>query len=143
MKKITLRLGLMGLALVLSSSVSATQLTYTPTNPSFGGNAINGSYLLGKAQSQNAHAAVRQQKSYDETFKDSLQRAYLNKLVREITDFAFGNADENNPLNNGDFSFQSGDYTVDIIASNEKNVTVKIIGADGGETIIVIDKTGS
>ena len=128
--------------ILLTMSVSATQLTYTPVNPSFGGSALNGSYLLGKAQSQNAHTATRIEKSYDETFKDSLERAYLNKIVREITDYAFGDADGENVLNNGDFSFQSGDYTVDIIASNTENVTVKITGTDGTETVIVLDKTG-
>ncbi|NRA84596.1 MAG: curli production assembly protein CsgF [Gammaproteobacteria bacterium] len=127
---------------IFTCSVGATQLVYTPTNPSFGGSALNGSYLLGKAQSQNAHVATRYEKSYDETFKDSLQRAYLNKLVREITDFAFGDADEDNPLNNGDFSFTSGDYVIDIIASNSDNVTIRIVGNDGTETIIVIDKPG-
>lgn len=136
MKKMTLAVS----AVIISCSVGATQLVYTPKNPSFGGSAYNGSYLLSKAQSQNSHVLARHEKSYDETFKESLQRAYLNKLVREITDFAFGDADEGNPLNNGDFSFSSGDYLIDIISSNSENVTIRITGGDGSETIIVIDK---
>ncbi len=36
------------------SSVMASQLTYTPTNPTFGGNPLNGSFLLSTAQAQGA-----------------------------------------------------------------------------------------
>jgi curli production assembly/transport component CsgF len=35
-----------------ASSVSASQLTYVPTNPTFGGNPLNGSFLLSQAQAQ-------------------------------------------------------------------------------------------
>jgi len=130
-------------AIISAVPLSATQLTYVPTNPSFGGSASNGSILLAKAQAQNMHKAPTTVKSYDETFKESLQRSYLNKLIGEITDFAFGSADEDNPLNNGDFSFQSGDYTVDIIASDADTVTVTITAGDGSQTVIVLDKTGN
>lgn len=44
------------LALVSGSAV-ASQLIYTPVNPSFGGNPLNGSYLLNKAQAENNHQA--------------------------------------------------------------------------------------
>lgn len=33
--------------------VHATELVYTPVNPSFGGNPLNGTWLLNNAQSQN------------------------------------------------------------------------------------------
>ncbi len=43
--------------LVLSiSSAMASQLTYTPTNPTFGGNPLNGSFLLSTAQAQGEGA---------------------------------------------------------------------------------------
>jgi len=142
MKAVTIILFVAG-ALASAAPISATQLTYVPTNPSFGGSAANGSILLAKAQAQNMHKAPSTVKSYDETFKESLQRSYLNKLIGEITDFAFGSADEDNPLNNGDFSFQSGDYTVDIIASDADTVTVTITAGDGSQTVIVLDKTGN
>jgi hypothetical protein len=32
----------------------ATELVYTPINPSFGGNPLNGQFLLGIAQAQNS-----------------------------------------------------------------------------------------
>ncbi len=43
------------LAVTLVSAASAGQLIYTPVNPSFGGNPLNGKYLLGSAQAQNKH----------------------------------------------------------------------------------------
>ena len=33
--------------------VQATELVYTPVNPSFGGNPLNGTWLLNNAQAQN------------------------------------------------------------------------------------------
>ncbi|HCJ28022.1 MAG TPA: curli production assembly protein CsgF [Pseudomonas sp.] len=38
---------------LLSSAVTATELVYTPVNPSFGGSPLNGAWLLGNAQAQN------------------------------------------------------------------------------------------
>jgi curli production assembly/transport component CsgF len=38
--------------LVLGAAASASQLTYAPVNPTFGGNPLGGSYLLSTAQSQ-------------------------------------------------------------------------------------------
>ncbi len=35
------------------STVHATELVYTPVNPSFGGNPLNGTWLLNNAQAQN------------------------------------------------------------------------------------------
>jgi hypothetical protein len=40
-----------------SGPAFASQLIYTPVNPSFGGNPLNGSYLLNKAQAENRHQA--------------------------------------------------------------------------------------
>ncbi|AHY42183.1 curli production assembly protein CsgF [Stutzerimonas decontaminans] len=40
-------------SLLLSAGASATELVYTPINPSFGGSPLNGAWLLGNAQAQN------------------------------------------------------------------------------------------
>ena len=40
----------------LLGSVSASELVYTPVNPVFGGNPLNGTWLLGNAQAQNDHS---------------------------------------------------------------------------------------
>jgi len=45
--------GILLAGLLLSSAVTATELVYTPVNPSFGGSPLNGAWLLGSAQAQN------------------------------------------------------------------------------------------
>lgn len=42
-------------ALTMAGPACAGTLVYTPTNPSFGGNPLNGSTLLSSAQAQNQH----------------------------------------------------------------------------------------
>ena len=45
--------GMLLAGLLLSAGASATELVYTPVNPSFGGSPLNGAWLLGNAQAQN------------------------------------------------------------------------------------------
>jgi curli production assembly/transport component CsgF len=47
------RTGLCLLGLGSCGLVQATELVYTPVNPSFGGNPLNGTWLLNNAQAQN------------------------------------------------------------------------------------------
>ena len=42
-------------ALMMAGPVYAGTLVYTPTNPTFGGNPLNGSTLFSSAQAQNQH----------------------------------------------------------------------------------------
>lgn len=128
----------------------ASELVYTPINPSFGGNPLNGSFLLGKAQSQNKHKAPVSRKTYAEKFQESLERAYINKIVREITDLSFNetcdpaaNPDCEPSLFNEDATFISGDYEIQILTSGTDSITVQITHLETGEiTIIEVPKFG-
>jgi|SRR5471030_443461 curli production assembly/transport component CsgF len=52
MKVFTLcSIGVLALATTISPAL-ASQLAYTPVNPTFGGNPLNGTFLLGTAQGQ-------------------------------------------------------------------------------------------
>ena len=134
---------LFGATLAFSSGALATELVYTPTNPSFGGNPLNGSFLLNKANAQNNYTAPRNERSYDERLQESLERAYINRLVREITDIAFGEQqlDENgNPIESifdQDSLFVSGDFTVELITSNPDSIIVNITNTLTGEVTVV------
>jgi len=44
------------LAVLTAVPALAGQLIYTPVNPTFGGNPLNGSYLLSKAQAEKSYA---------------------------------------------------------------------------------------
>jgi len=128
---------------------NASELVYKPINPSFGGNPMNGSFLLGKAQAQNKHKASLSKKSYAEKFQESLERAYINKMVREITDLSFGEtcdvaSEECDASVFGEDSiFTSGDYEIQIITSSSDSITVQITNSVTGEvTIIEVPRFG-
>lgn len=131
-------------------SATATELVYTPINPSFGGNPLNGNFLLGKAQSQNKHKAPVNRKTYAERFQESLERAYINKLVREITDLSFNetcdpstDANCQPSLFGEDSTFVSGDYEIQVLTSNTDSITVQITHLGSGEvTIIEVPRFG-
>ncbi|ALQ09938.1 MULTISPECIES: curli assembly protein CsgF [Pseudoalteromonas] len=121
----------------LSFSAAATEIIYTPINPSFGGNPLNANMLLSKAQAQNKHKAPVIEKSYTEQFQDSLERTYLNRMVREITDMAFGeNIDDS--IFNQDSIFMSGDYQIEVITSTTDSITVRITNIID-DTVVIIE----
>ncbi|RZF90041.1 curli production assembly protein CsgF [Pseudoalteromonas sp. CO302Y] len=118
----------------------ATELVYTPINPSFGGSPLNGNMLLSKAQSQNKHKAPIIEQNYADKFQDSLERTYLNRMVREITDMAFGE-EVDDSIFNGDSSFITGDYEIQIITSTTDTITVRITSIlDGTVTVIEVPR---
>ncbi|MBB1353681.1 MULTISPECIES: curli assembly protein CsgF [unclassified Pseudoalteromonas] len=127
---------------ILSFSASATEIIYTPINPSFGGNPLNANMLLSKAQAQNKHKAPVIEKGYAEQFQDSLERTYLNRMVREITDMAFGE-DIEDSLFDQDSIFMSGDYQIEVITSTTDSITVKITNIlDDSVVIIEVPRFG-
>nr|WP_136251000.1 curli assembly protein CsgF [Ningiella ruwaisensis] len=130
-------------------SVKATELVYTPINPSFGGNPLNGSFLLNKANAQNDHAPPSRERTYDERLQESLERAYINRLVREVTDIAFGeqsfdeNGDPIPSIFDQDSTFVSGDFQVELITSNPDSIIVEITNLLTDEiTIVEIPRFG-
>jgi curli production assembly/transport component CsgF len=104
---------------------------------------LNGSFLLSKANSQNAHSAPYNERSYDERLQESLERAYINRIVREITDIAFGEQEydeDGNPIDsifNQDSIFVSGDFQVELITSNPDSIIVNITNLLTGEVTVV------
>ncbi len=120
----------------LSFCASATEMVYTPINPSFGGNPLNANMLLSKAQAQNKHKAPSIEKGYAEQFQDSLERTYLNRMVREITDMAFGE-DIEDSIFDQDSIFMSGDYQIEVITSTADTITVKITNIIDGTVVII------
>ena len=98
--------------------------------------------LLSKAQAQNKHKAPVIEKGYAEQFQDSLERTYLNRMVREITDMAFGE-DIEDSLFNQDSIFMSGDYQIEVITSTTDSITVKITNIlDDSVVIIEVPRFG-
>lgn len=96
---------------------TATELVYTPVNPSFGGSPLNGAVLLNAAQAQNKTTdpkAMKSGASAQQTplqqFNDILERAVLNRLVSAATSGVMG-PDGN--LKAG--TVNTGNFTVEIV----------------------------
>lgn len=109
----------------------ASQLIYEPTNPNFGGNPLNGNFLLQNAQSQDDHedpnnpADLYEQPSALDRFTDSLETRLLNQLLTDVGD---GNSGE---LITDDFIVQ--------IVDNDGVLTVLITDrATGDKSEIVV-----
>lgn len=86
------RAGLCLLGLGSCSLVHATELVYTPINPSFGGNPLNGTWLLNNAQAQNDYDDPDLKKrttlagtSALERFTSQLQSRLLGQLLDNIS----------------------------------------------------------
>lgn len=134
---------------IVSSNLTASELVYAPLNPSFGGSPLNGNFLLNKANSQNTHTASTAERSYGDRLQESLERAYINRIVREITNLAFGEQelDESGvpipSIFDDNSLFVSGDFQVSLLASNPDSLIVEITNLLTGEiTTIEIPRFG-
>jgi curli production assembly/transport component CsgF len=65
MIRLTLPLAGLVVGILLSGSASATEQIYRPVSPTFGGNALNGTFLLSTAQAQGNGTKSGQQNSPD------------------------------------------------------------------------------
>lgn len=120
------------LLLLGCATVSATELVYTPISPSFGGNPLNGNFILQKAQSQNAHKADSAQLSFVDKFRDALERNIINSLTRRIAD---GEIVEG--------VYNTGEYLIEVSNGTDGSVIVNITNLETGEiTIITIPAVG-
>ncbi|QFT56110.1 curli assembly protein CsgF [Microbulbifer sp. THAF38] len=120
-----MRFSLLLVAILLSTSVSATELIYTPVNPSFGGNPLNGNYLLNNASAQNSKKDPKAGKSpYSDSssldrFTDTLESRLLSQL---LTDVGNGN----------DGTLVTDDFIVNIL-DVDGTLTITITDAVTGE----------
>lgn len=108
----------------------ASQLIYEPVNPNFGGNPLNGNFLLQNAQSQDDHQDparpedLYEQPSALDRFTDSLETRLLNQLLTDIGD---GNSGE----------LVTDDFIVQIV-DNDGQLTVLITDRSTGDKSEII-----
>ncbi len=107
-------------------SVQASELTYTPVNPNFGGSPLNGNFLMSNANAQNNYKDPDSSSSSYvrptslERFASSLESRLLSQLMTDI-----GNG------NTG--SLATDDYIIDIV-DDSGTLTVKITDLATNET---------
>jgi curli production assembly/transport component CsgF len=126
-----------------TSGVSAGPLTYTPINPSFGGNPLNSSHLLGTASAQRTATAFDADRggtgggpddpgttpgsSDADLFVRQLQGRLLSALASQVTEAIFGE----NPQESGTVVF--GDTTVSFSRGLD-GINLQIIDKVAGTT---------
>ena len=109
-----------------SFASQATELVYTPVNPSFGGNSLNANFLLSKAQSQNNHTDDSNTLGFEDQFKAALERNIINTLTRRISD---------GELTEG--TYNTGDYQIDVSGAEDAGVNVTITNLATGEVTVI------
>ncbi|WP_313085366.1 curli assembly protein CsgF [Pseudomonas sp.] len=132
MNRLPYTLAGMLLAGVLSAGASATELVYTPVNPSFGGSPLNGAWLLGNAQAQNDtkdpdavdRASLNGTSALDR-FTSQLESRLLSDLLGDVKDGKTG-------------SITTDDFIVDISNDDIGNLVVKITDRLTGEMSEII-----
>jgi curli production assembly/transport component CsgF len=123
-------------ALMMAGSACAGTLVYTPTNPTFGGNPLNGSTLFNSAQVQNQHQPTSGSSSSSantpltqgQIFAQQLTSQLYASLANSITQAIFGA----NAAPSGTFSFAGTTITY---ANDGTNVRLTI--NDGSTTTTV------
>jgi curli production assembly/transport component CsgF len=140
-------LGCVFLAVALPAAAHASQLVYTPVNPSFGGNPLNSAHLMGLANAQRDATASDAQTSVSgsgsltnpgttstsdaQLFVQQLQGRLLSALASQVTDAIFGS----NPQDHGTVQF--GDTTVTFDRSLA-NITLQIDDATTGTSTKIV-----
>ncbi|WP_405199520.1 curli assembly protein CsgF [Christiangramia sp. LLG6405-1] len=113
------------------------QLTYTPTNPAFGGSYLNYSWMLSSATVQNglkARTDPSSQQSELETLGQDINRQVLSQISRTLLQQqleGFGNFDQE-----GTFSY--GNLTLEIYRTLEGLVINILDTTTGEETQIIV-----
>lgn len=132
----------LGAALLTSSAAMASELVYTPVNPSFGGNPFNSAHLMGIATSINDYKDPNAVDNSDpaKQFLRTLQSRLLSTVASQITDVIFGEgASESGIIRFGDqeIAFVRGIDSVTLTITNYADgsvteIVVPLLQSDGG-----------
>lgn len=132
------------LILLAASPAGAGDLVYKPVNPSFGGNPLNSSHLLGTASAQrdatardandgsSSSGSTSAGTSDAELFVSQLEGRLLSALAGQVTSAIFGD----NPQESGTVTF--GSTTVSFERSIDSIRLVITDSLDGTVTEIIV-----
>lgn len=106
---------------VLTTPAAATELVYVPTNPVFGGSALNGSAFLSAAQMGNKHKdpAANGKQNALQQFTDLLERSVLSQLSAAATSGVMGAGGKLKPG-----SVETGNFRIDIVDAGGGVLTI-------------------
>ncbi|GIU07861.1 MULTISPECIES: curli assembly protein CsgF [unclassified Shewanella] len=110
---------------IATGTAQATQLTYTPVNPNFGGSYLNGSYLLSNASAQNQHSGGS---SYvPPSALDRLASSLESRLMSQLF---------NDAANGGEGYLRTDDFEIQVV-NEDGALLVHITDVLTGETTII------
>ena len=121
------------LFLMPGSMANATELIYTPVNPSFGGSPFNGAFLLNQATLQNKfkeERLIREPKTALERFTEQLEYSVFSRMANRIVNAAFGE----DTLQPGEYIF--GNYNMSV-TTDASGITTVITEISTGNTTTV------
>lgn len=129
------------LGLFMAGAAFASQLEFQFVNPSFGGNPLNGSFLLQQAQLQNKFKEEKrplfQPKSLIERFTDSFTNQLLYRMSDYILDQLFGDTG----LPTSPQTYQIGNFRIKYDPSDPNYYIFTITDiSTGEETTIQVPK---
>lgn len=111
---------------LMTAAATASPLVYTPTNPSFGGSPLNGSYLLQSAEVQKQfkqRQTPTTTQSPEDALNDQITSSILSQVSARIAQ-DIHNADPNNPNSQNGF-YTVGNSTVEWhVVNNEVVITI-------------------
>lgn len=136
-------------AMVLGLSVpglaQATELTYTPVNPNFGGSPLNGAFLLEQAAANNSQFLTRKENTTTTGTTTSTANSAQQQIIQELQQAAVNSvlSEVAAQISQGLKTQQSGTYTIggEIIAFQTVGSVINISitdAATGGVTKIQI-----
>jgi curli production assembly/transport component CsgF len=106
------------MAVCFIGTAQAGTLVYTPTNPTFGGNPLNGAQLFANAQAQFVAPPLASAGSTAQTpgqiFAQQLTSQLYSSLANQITQAIFGA----NAAKSGTFSFEGTTITFNQVGGN-------------------------
>jgi len=134
-------LGIVALAIGVATDAGAGQLTYQPVNPTFGGNPLNGSFLLGVANANNQHPNNPETQNIITTTPNTaqeLQQALFSSLVSQAQSIAISSILGTNgqtPLNSGTFSIAGETINFNRVGGQ---INITLVDPNGNQTQISV-----
>jgi curli production assembly/transport component CsgF len=133
-----------------SQLAGAGELVHGFVNPDFGGNPLNGSYLLSNASAQNTHKADVSKTSTSSSslgstssstpssatqFSQQVNDMVVSSLAYRLVNQAFGNSSGNLPTNS---SINTGINTITVNATSSGTTVTIVDNKTGGSSVITI-----